>query len=383
MIKTEINPLNITGLKSPVDRIGAEQVKGICINKVISKINEILSFYGIESFSDSLNSVKITNYNYNASLAASPIYFEDLKIVINTINSIIYMEELTILPLDFSVIKDKNYRSSNDTVIARGLHLLEIVEKLNLLISVYNSVYIPRSSPGSEYWVRPLGQVYGTGDGSSYDNAFTGFGGIDNLQPGDILHVRGTHTEYFLCGSLVGLGTDDNYVTIDFGDDNATDYGIIDGQDTVVSGINCNGRYNIAFNYPRVTNVTTDGCQCYGTAYNMLFRYGNFSNSGNQGTQLEDSAKATFFKCTSHGNVDDGFSQHDTSEGEYYSCVGYDNDQGINITNSAIAKIFRCNYYSNTSYDIYGNIASTFNNYLSSYEKPVFLTGSSVFNDYS
>lgn len=240
----------------------------------------------------------------------------------------------------------------------------------NMGIQTDINIQIPRSTPNNEYWVRPLGTMYGTGDGSSYENAFSGFLNIDTLQPGDILHVRGTHNERFLCGSAVNVGTVDNYITIDFGADTENDYGIIDGQNAIPTGILANGRYYIGFEYPRTKNVTTDGVKVYGAAYGMIFRTGDFSYSGNQGTQLEDTAKAIFYNCNSHHNTDDGFSQHDTANGWYYYCNGYNNDQGANTANAATTmNLYGCDFYDNTTDDINAGTGSTINKYYTTTEK--------------
>lgn len=252
-------------------------------------------------------------------------------------------------------------------------NLSTVLDYINIL-STYPTdinIEIPRDTPGIEYWVRPLGQVYGTGSGDSYVNAFTGFGGIANLSPGDILHVRGTHNEYFLCGSKVGLGTDTNYVTIDFGADTETDFGIIDLLNAGNNGIDAASRYNIGFEYPRGKNVNVSGVSLNSACYNFIFRNGDFSFSGNQGTQLLSTSKAIYYKCTSHNNIDDGFSQHDSTEGKYYYCDSNNNAQGWNTSpDPCTMNLYGCTGSDNSDFDVGASATSIINDYYGSYEKP-------------
>ena len=76
-------------------------------------------------------------------------------------------------------------------------------------------------------WVRPAGDTYGTGDGSSYENAIAGFSNINQLllAPDATVHIRGRHTE-----TLIPTRSDVNW---DAGI-RGVDEGIIDGKTEVL-----------------------------------------------------------------------------------------------------------------------------------------------------
>lgn len=214
-------------------------------------------------------------------------------------------------------------------------------------------INIPRSSLGDEYWVRPLGQIYGNADGSDYDNAYSGFAVVPTMNQGDIMHIRGIHTENLRTTNLTNDGTETNYITFDFGNDSEIDKGYIDCGESIQRGIYHESVNYIAYNYPRIYDATESCLYIEGTSVGVLTRYGNFSGSGNQGSQLINGSKATYYYCDSYGNADDGFSQHNSSYGEYYYCNSYNNDEGFNVVYSADSKLHGCRFYNNTQYDIW------------------------------
>ena len=65
------------------------------------------------------------------------------------------------------------------------------------LILVAAFLLLPVQGLAAEWFVRPAGQQYGTGDGKSYENAWSGFGkislGVGGMMPGDTIWVCGLH----------------------------------------------------------------------------------------------------------------------------------------------------------------------------------------------
>lgn len=110
-------------------------------------------------------------------------------------------------------------------------------------------VFVSTSVDAADVWFRPAGQTYGSGNGTSYANAYSGIDMVPNsgvtasrISPGDTVHICGYHR-----GMLVVL--DDN-LTIDLACSPHNDPGTINGAD-VDDGLGwqltANGEYRKTF----------------------------------------------------------------------------------------------------------------------------------------
>lgn len=121
-------------LLTPIDPDGAVIARGLHGNIIIDKINELAVEYGIST--GSLNKIKVTDYNYRGSHGGSSLHLEDFRESINTINTLISRDGLTTTPISFSELaRIKNFKTSDDVFIVRGLHLSVITSKLNVVIA--------------------------------------------------------------------------------------------------------------------------------------------------------------------------------------------------------------------------------------------------------
>lgn len=125
---------------------------GLHFNKVVDKVNELSAAYG----AGAATMVKIGNKNYdyrNPGLTGSPIRFEDLRIVINKINSMISTHSLSVTPLSEQLIVDNDYKTPADSVLARMLNFKTLVETLNDVISKTSGPYVANPVPDQNYTV--------------------------------------------------------------------------------------------------------------------------------------------------------------------------------------------------------------------------------------
>lgn len=131
-----INQLSISTerLLAPTDSDGAIMVRGLHINLIISKINELITEYGITNITP-LNNFKVAEYNYRGNIGGSQLHIEDVKPIINVVNDLISRDNLDIIPLSVGEIARRtDYKTPDDIFIVRGLHLALLTRKLNVVI---------------------------------------------------------------------------------------------------------------------------------------------------------------------------------------------------------------------------------------------------------
>lgn len=211
---------------------------------------------------------------------------------------------------------------------------------------------------GPTYYVRPSGGSYGTEDGTSYANAWDGFGNIDwsLLTKGSTLYICGTHTEGL--SVLNQFGTAVNPVNIR--GDYAADPGFLDGENTrdlcidfnsrdyvAIHGLTCFDALVSCFNFRGTSKgITTFDCVAYG--------------SGNQGFQHLDTAQVDHTRLTSRDNVDDGVSCHDATVVTVNGATITGNDQGMNIVSESNLTVSGdLEFANNTTYDLFVTAAAS------------------------
>ena len=147
------------------------------------------------------------------------------------------------------------------------------------------------------FYVRPAGTTYGTGNGTSYANAWSGFANIVNADvEGNTLAVCGTHTETF----YVNFNG-----TIDF--DDANEAGNIDATGLGV-GLSING-FDLLLKNPKVNNATVQNLYFENTT--SIVADGTANNSENQGVQHWQDSNITYIGAfVSNDNTDEGMSGH-------------------------------------------------------------------------
>jgi hypothetical protein len=201
----------------------------------------------------------------------------------------------------------------------------------------------PQPMP-TEYFVRPLGTIYGDSSGVNYANAWTGFSGINwVVLDTKTLNVVGTHNEE--------LNVQSDSVTIV--GNHVSGAGIIDAQNTRVC-FRINGYDNITVNNLTMKNGLVSN------AFNMLTTgtvYNNciFDTSGNQtaqheGNVISDIISVTYNNCTFKNGADDGVSLHgDNTTVVLNNCSMENNSQGVNAINTGICIINDSNFLNNTT----------------------------------
>jgi hypothetical protein len=196
----------------------------------------------------------------------------------------------------------------------------------------------------AEYYVRPSGTTYGTGDGTSFANAWSGFTAINwSVLNTKTLNVVGTHSQE--------LNVQQNAVTIV--GNNVNGAGIIDAQNTRVC-FRINGYNNITVNNLSMINGQTSNAHnmlTTGTIYNNC----TFDTSGNQTAQHEgniisDLISVTYNNCTFKNGTDDGVSLHgDNTTVVLNNCSMENNSQGVNAINTGVCIINDSNFLNNTT----------------------------------
>lgn len=155
----------------------------------------------------------------------------------------------------------------------------------------------------SAFYVRPTGTTYGTGDGTSYANAWSGFGNVNWASvENNRLAVCGNHSE------LLTVGADN--CNIRFNDINES--GAISGGDTLSTTIDIDSKIGVVLDSPIATDATT---QCLFIRGNAVATTNNgvFSGSGNQAIQHYDTCTAIHNNLVCDDNVDDGISGHNSA----------------------------------------------------------------------
>jgi len=175
-------------------------------------------------------------------------------------------------------------------------------------------------------YVRPAGTTYGTGDGSSYDNAWAGNAAIvwEDVLSGGIVYAAGDWNEALIVGS--------SNVTIE---SVIADPFTVDGTSaSLVSGVSITSKDNVTLNGLTVTNVTTS-CFHFDGCLNVITTDCVASLSGNQGFQHLGVTTFRHNNPTISNCTDDGISVHDTGVGFMYGGTLDGNDQNINIVAGA------------------------------------------------
>jgi hypothetical protein len=193
-----------------------------------------------------------------------------------------------------------------------------------------------------QYYVRPLSSTYGTGDGTSYANAWSGFGNINwTLLFENSLAVCGTHFEQLIVQNS----------NVKIYGNNINEIGVIDGNNSVVSNITINNYINVYFEAVKSYRATQDGIFIRGNA-TVTTRNCVFSQTGNQGIQHYENAIGIHYNALCENNVDDGVSAHDNAKVYLYGGNFNNNDEGINIISNTRCYVYNASFSGNISQDI-------------------------------
>ena len=192
--------------------------------------------------------------------------------------------------------------------------------------------------PSTNYYVRPTGQTYGTGDGTSYANAWSGFTNIDwSVLDGETLAICGTHNEQLVVSQ-------DNVTII--GND-ANENGVIDAQNSINDLVDIVSQSNITINNivienAIVSNINSEGTTT-GVTNNLILR-----GSGNQGIQHYGQSQWTHNDIICENNIDDGLSTHDSANVTINRGTFTNNSEGIaSVNDSSVTANDIVNFSSN------------------------------------
>lgn len=131
-----------------------------------------------------------------------------------------------------------------------------------------------------DYFLRPKGSTYGSGAGTSYENAWSGLGNVkwDQLGAGDTLYVCGTITgEYF---NIASNGSSGSYLVIDGG--YSSDPGVVDAQQAQSHAIRCSEREYVTIKNLALKNGSSTGISV-GSSQFVTIDNVIIDNSGNIG----------------------------------------------------------------------------------------------------
>lgn len=216
-------------------------------------------------------------------------------------------------------------------------------------------VYISPSTITTLY-VRPAGTTYGSGDGSSYENALSGFSAIvwGSVAPGTRIIICGTHAETL---SVNTSGTEELPIVIQAEYPGVS--GIIDCANLLVRCFYVHNRQYINIEGLVSKNATESCFETSGFSSNIVYYNCVGDTSGNQAWQSTDTASATYYDISGFNCVDDGFSMHDATTAVIYGGTFADNAQGINIIADATLTGYSINLNNNTEYDVYVTLQAT------------------------
>lgn len=193
------------------------------------------------------------------------------------------------------------------------------------MIAIGNYISFGNGVIGARAWyVRPSGATYGTGDGTSYDNAWSGFSGIGTVLPGETLYLGGTFLETFTVSLQGSSGLPIRIEGL------IADPATIDGANVRLKGIDIISKNYLTINNITFTRATSDCSNVAGTSHDIIFNNCTHTLSGNQGSQNDGTAQVTYNYCSFTNNVDDGVSLHTDSNVTLNYCTITGNDQGIN-----------------------------------------------------
>lgn len=204
---------------------------------------------------------------------------------------------------------------------------------------------------GATYYVRPTGSTYGTGDGTSYDNAWSGAANVLWASlPNNTLAICGVHNEGFNV-----LASD---VTIDFND--ANESGSIEGLATVATGLNIENRSNVILNTPVINDCTTQSV--YYKNCNVIVNNADCNDSGNQAFQHYDDSVVVYNNVKSWGNADEAMSGHLNAHVTLNGTLNLKNNTQAAINAGADSTFIvngTCDFSGNGLYDIWMTNATT------------------------
>lgn len=199
-------------------------------------------------------------------------------------------------------------------------------------------------SRGKSWYVRPSGSTYGSGNGTSFENAWSGFNNVQfaSINAGDTLVVAGTHNDALIV-SKDGI--------------------VISGNDAIIHGggvrnscISINGRRNVRINNILLRNATVS-CLHLESASGITTNNLTCSFSGNQGIQHLGITTATHNNPTLIGSIDDGISVHDSGDiivnGGFFS----GNSQQVNIVGKSKIVLYGPRFSGTSQYDLYATQA--------------------------
>jgi hypothetical protein len=226
---------------------------------------------------------------------------------------------------------------------------------VNILANIIGvNILTSTISSGVTWYVRPAGAIYGTGDGTSYGNAWSGFSAIDTLSinAGDVVYIAGTHNETLTAAKIVN-GV--SYTSL------FADPGVISGENVRNIGAVCTGKSNVIFNGITFTAAIVS-CLHVETSTNIITNSCTFSGSGNQGIQHLGVTTAIHNNPTCSNNIDDGISVHDFGVITVNGGTFNSNDQNINIVGNALLTINGTPTFTGVStYDLYVVNGTTLN----------------------
>jgi hypothetical protein len=205
------------------------------------------------------------------------------------------------------------------------------------------------------YYVRPTGTSYGTGDGTSFANAWSGFPAINwSFVSKNILAVCGTHYQTLTLGA--------NNVTI-IGN-SQYGVGIIDGQNTRSDGILSTSRTGTIIKNISVINHTVQNLMLQSGSTCTTY-FCTMNASANQGIQHLDTSSGTHFYLTANTCGDEAISVHDQGVANIYGGQFRNNVSAfVNISNhTCVVNIYNVWDTSGNGMDIEGNTGAVFNVY--------------------
>lgn len=198
------------------------------------------------------------------------------------------------------------------------------------------------------YYVRPSGSTYGSGTGLSYADAWSGFSAINwSLVSNNVLSISGTHTQ------LLTVGASNCIIK-----SNISDPATINGQDTISTCVDVNGKTGVIIKDLTIIDATTQ-CLFIQGASQVVTNNLVTSGSGNQAVQHYGTAQAIHNNLTCNDCVDDGISAHDdtiitVNGGSFTNCGA-----GINIVHNAKVTINGNPTFSGNTEDIAAENATT------------------------
>ena len=237
-------------------------------------------------------------------------------------------------------------------VIGENVEAPTVNDTSEVLLLGYTKV---NESGGTTWHVRPKGSEYGTGDGTSYENAWEGFDSIvwASISAGDTLRLTGEFIEESQLKPTVS-GTATNYIVIDGNNSTINTNWTLDDAVLLQGSIS-----NILIKDLTIEKANISCLELDLTISNIDVVNVIADSSGNQGFQhLRTCTNIRYYNCKGTNCDDDGFSSHGYSELYLYNCEFTGNDEGVNCIEEANINMYKCNFENNITYDIRFNVAT-------------------------